>query len=155
MEKWFSPMESHWVYNPLLRPGPENKFKCEVCLSVCVCLSLFVFLLLLPYRIFAYTSRLSSLCLYQCVCLCIHMCFLCSTFVSLCFCLFVLFYSDLLVFIFSFLDTCLYSNEREQERMWIWAGKELGRNWGGAGKGGGHNQNRLYENHLLSIKISK
>lgn len=54
-------------------------------------------------------------------------------------CLFVCFpYSGLLVFIlfylnflFSSLDTCLYSSEKEQERMQIWvSGEQLG------GKGG-------------------
>jgi hypothetical protein len=66
------------------------------------------------------------------------MCFLCSALVSSFVCLFVFFYSSLLFFFyvgffFSFLDTCLYVNERARKDVDLggWGGGEEQR---GAGK---------------------
>lgn len=80
----------------------------------------------------------------MCVSLCLHVFFmLFLSFFSVC--LLVLFDSCLFLFYlisFIFLVVCLFFNEREKRRLWIWISGELGRIL--KKPGGNHDQTILY-----------
>lgn len=73
------------------------------------------------------------------------------------FCVFACFVLFLFIFILSyfiyFLVACLFFNEREKRRLWIWISGELGRIM--KKPGGGETMIRLYcmEKNLFSIQI--
>lgn len=54
---------------------------------------------------------------------------------------------------YCFLVTCLFTNEREHGKMWIWVGGEVERIWTDVEEGN-YNQNMLYKN-LFSNKNLK
>lgn len=64
------------------------------------------------------------------------------------FCVFACFVLFLFIFILSyfiyFLVACLFFNEREKRRLWIWISGELGRIMKKPGGGGDHDQTILY-----------
>lgn len=100
---------------------------------------------LLIYYGFQFCFFMSFLCVQMCVCQSLF--FLCAFFVSPR--LSVLSYSALLIFIFDFfcfnfsliffffLDSCLFANEKEKERGWLWVGGKAERLRGR----GNHHQN--------------
>lgn len=101
------------------------------------------------------------LCVPMCISMHLYMFFVLFS-LALCFsaCLFILSCTGLFGFILFIIImfiinivTCLFSDKRKQERIWIWVGgwvgeRESGKSWGR----GNHNQNILFEKNLFSVK---
>lgn len=125
----------------------------------------------LPSLSYKYSSyKLWFLILYFCgLSLCANVCSSPLIYMILCFFFFItlvfylhvsfvlniiIFILILILIIIIILDTCLFSNEKEEEIMWIWVGMRWGRSRSSWSRGK-QNQYILYEKEFILIKLKK